>query len=152
RMRPLVARVGRQKARHAETARRLDPDHVGAQVCQLERTVRTGPHPGEVGDANARERRATRGAHEVPPIRDAAASTPTSASTSAVCCPSVGAGRRSAHGVAEKRYGAPGMVTRPATGWSMVAKKPRAFKCGEASRSPMVDTGANGTRRRWAAS
>src|SRR5256885_20534 len=30
----------------------------------------------------------------------------------------------------------------------MVAKKPRAFRCGEASRSPMVETGASGTRRR----
>src|SRR5260370_4341213 len=33
-------------------------------------------------------------------------------------------------------------------GCVMSTKKPRAFKCSEPSRSPIVDTGANGTRPR----
>ena len=38
-----------------------------------------------------------------------------------------------------------------ASGWSHAAKKPRAFRCSGSSRSPIVDTGANGTRRLWPA-
>src|SRR5262249_22695978 len=108
----------RQHARDADAGRRLDADHLGAEVRQLERAERAGPHPGEVGDADAFER--TPRHQTIPAAASACASTPISASTSAVCWPRHGAGRRISHGVAEKWYGAPGIVTSPATGCAIV--------------------------------
>src|SRR6185369_15152009 len=133
-----------EHARHADAGGGLDADHLGAQVRELQRAVRASPHPGEVGDANAGEGRA---GHATPSRASASTSRPSGARTSRVCCPSIGAGMRSSHGVALMRYGAPGMVTGPASGCARVAKKPRARRWSDARRSPMVETGANGTRR-----
>ena len=133
-----------QQARDAEAGRALDADHLGAQVRELERAERAGPHPGEVGDAEARERRAA--CHLRDPLADQRRGVEAHLGRAPRPCAArgTGPGVRSCHGVALNRYGAPGMVTGPATGWSRVTKKPRALRCGEARRSPMVETGANG--------
>ena len=46
----------RQEPRHAWSLQRLDADHFGAEMGELQRRVRSGPDPGEIGDANAGER------------------------------------------------------------------------------------------------
>ena len=46
----------RRPRSRAARPRRFDPDHVGAEVAQDSRRQRSGPHPGEVEDAQALER------------------------------------------------------------------------------------------------
>ena len=70
-----------------------------------------------------------------------------SRSTSSVCWPSSGAGRRYLIGLAEKRANGPGTVTAPSS-----TQKSRATSCGSSSMSATVRTGATmKTRRRASA-
>src|SRR5262249_14378724 len=92
----LEVRERRQHARDADARRRLDAHDLGAEMRELERAVRAGPHPGEVGDADAVERSAL---HAVA----SATSMPSGPRISWLCWPNVGAGRRISQGVALKR-------------------------------------------------
>ena len=75
----------RQQARDAG-ASRLDADHLGAEMRELQRAERARPHPGEVGDPDAGERSTHR------PLR--VRSTPSHLAGPRRCAaPSSGAGR-----------------------------------------------------------
>ena len=71
-------------------------------------------------------------------------------STSFVCLPSRGAGRRSSQPPVSSRNGRPGRVTRPSSGCSMLAQKPRPRKCSSSNRSCMLKSGPHRTLARRA--
>ena len=67
-------------------------------------------------------------------------------STSAVCWPSVGAGRRISIGVLRGRNWKPGVVTEPATGCSIGWKNARAARWSLSTMSRALRIGPLGTR------
>src|SRR5262249_40174520 len=87
----LTIRPRWKEPRDADPAQRLDADHLGPEVCELQGTERARPHPGEVGDAYALDRPAGSGlgAHPSSPACPARAVTRLPAR-----CPGA-AGRRS---------------------------------------------------------
>src|SRR5258708_29362655 len=93
----------RDYTRDTRTRAGLDTNYFGAEMGELQRAVRSRPYPGEVGDADALERKFYR--HQMTPSRwnspSRAALRPSRApKISPLCCPSAGAGIRISHGVA----------------------------------------------------
>src|SRR5581483_12519849 len=134
-----------QAARDIEPVRRLEAQHIGAEVGEDARARGAGEDLREVDDLDAFERELAVRAHCAPPPRAGTASAP---STSAFAEPSAGGGA-SAGGVSLMRNGGPGSLTSPA-GVRTVAKNPRSARCSSRNRSATLGTNANGIRNAWA--
>ncbi len=134
-----VALGGRREHRRV-----LDPDHLGAEVGEQLREVRTRPHRGEVEDADPAQRWlvgvavARRGPVAAPAAPRAARSAARARGGAAASRP-----RRSG-------TGGPGSRTSPSTGSSTSTQNPRWWKWSASITSAGVYTPASGHCPAWA--
>src|SRR5262249_14455018 len=122
-------------ASHAVAPRRLDLDHVRAEVAQEHRAERPGEILAEVEDADAFQRT---GHHMTPAARRAAISAPSwpsDPSTWSVCSPARGCGPFTAPRVRSRKMVTPTCVVGPMSGSTTSTTEPVACSCGWPKRS-----------------